>query len=165
MAKDLLGQPGDTDSIVAARNSALYTAQGVGALVASIAVASHNFRHKGRLLLAGQAVFILGLLGIGLTRDSNIAYLLLVLIGWGSVTHLSMMNILIQLEVPDELRGRVYSTYLWALQGVAPFGSLLVGWMAQNWGLANTALFCGAFCLITIGAIHVIYPHLRVHRG
>lgn len=163
VAKDLLAQKGDTDTIVAARNSALYTAQGIGALVASLSVASYNFSRKGLLLIIGQAVFIAGILGIGLTHDPNIAYLLLVLIGWGSVTHLSMMNILIQLEVPDELRGRVFSTYLWALQGVAPFGSLLVGWMAQNWGLADTALFCGGFCLVTVGAIHLIYPHLRVH--
>ena len=35
------------------------------------------------------------------------------------------MNMLIQLMVPNELRGRVFSIYLWALQGVAPFGSLL----------------------------------------
>ena len=33
-----------------------------------------------------------------------------------------------------ELSGRVFSVYLWALQGVAPFGSLLIGWLAQNWG-------------------------------
>ena len=161
IAKDLLAQKGDTDTIVAARNSALYTAQGVGALVAALAVASHNFRRKGLLLTVGQAVFILGLLGLAFTHEPTIAYLLLVLIGWGSVTHLSMMNILIQLEVPDELRGRVYSTYLWALQGVAPFGSLLVGWMAENWGLANTALVCGGFCLVVVGFLHLVYPHLR----
>jgi len=165
IAQDLLKQSGDTDALVAARNSALYTAQGIGALVASVLVASHNFRRKGVLLAIGQATFILGFFAIGLTHTANIAYIILVVIGWGSVTHLAMMNILIQLEVPDQLRGRVFSTYLWALQGVAPFGSLLVGWMAQTWGLSQTALVCATGCLIIIGGLHVINPKLRKHVG
>ncbi len=165
IAKDLLAQSGDTEALVAARNSALYSAQGIGALVASILVATYNIRRKGYLLAAGQAAFILGFFAIALTRSPNLAYLILAVIGWGSVTHLSMMNILIQLEVPDQLRGRVFSTYLWALQGVAPFGSLLVGWMAQSWGLSQTALVCGIACLIAIGGIHLINPQLRTRTA
>jgi MFS family permease len=161
IAKDLLAQVGDTDALVAARNSALYTAQGVGALIAAVLVASHNFRRKGALLTAGQAAFIIGLFAIGLTHDPIIAYITFAVIGWGSVTHLAMMNIMIQLEVPDHLRGRVFSTYLWALQGVAPFGSLLIGWMAQTVGIPQTALICATTCLIAVGGLHMINPHLR----
>lgn len=158
IAKDVLAQLGDTDAIVAGRNSLLYTAQGVGALIASFMIASHNSRHKGRLLIIGQATFILGLLAIGLTHDANIAFLLIATIGWGSVAQLAMMNILIQADVPDGLRGRVFSTYLWALQGVAPFGSLIVGWMAQAWGVGTTALFCGGICLVAVAGIHIVNP-------
>jgi MFS family permease len=165
IAKDLLAQSGDTEAIVAARNSALYTAQGVGALVASMLVATYNVRRKGLLLVVGQITFILGLLAIGLTRAPNMAFIILALMGWGSVTQLSLMNILIQLEVPDHLRGRVFSTYLWALQGVAPFGSLLIGSMAQSWGLSQTALTCGAFCLVVIGGVHLINPRLRMREA
>ncbi|MGC1376360.1 MAG: MFS transporter [Anaerolineales bacterium] len=161
IAKDLLMHVSDTDIIVAARTSLLYTSQGVGALVASFMIASFNLRRKGRLLLIGQVAFILGLLGIGLIRDANIAFVLIGVIGWGSVSQLAMMNILIQTDVPDNLRGRVFSTYLWALQGVAPFGSLLIGWMAQNWGLAATALVAGSLCLVIIGGLHLFKPELR----
>jgi len=161
IAKDLLMHVNDTDTIVAARTSLLYTSQGVGALVASFMIASFNLRRKGRLLLIGQVTFILGLLAIGLIRDANIAFMLIGVIGWGSVSQLAMMNILIQTDVPDNLRGRVFSTYLWALQGVAPFGSLLIGWMAQNWGLAETALVAGSLCLVIIGGLHLFKPELR----
>jgi MFS family permease len=161
IAKDVLAQSGDTAAAVAARNSALYTAQGVGALFASMFVATYTIHRKGLLLVAGQAAFILGFFIIGLTHSPNMAYLTLAVMGWGSVTHLSLMNILIQLEVPDQLRGRVFSTYLWALQGVAPFGSLLIGSMAQNWGLSETALVCGGVCLVVIGGIHLIKPQLQ----
>ena len=52
--------------------------------------------------------------------------------------------------VPDELRGRVISTYLWAMQGVAPFGSLFMGWMAQTWGAPVAVAFGGSVCLIAV---------------
>jgi MFS family permease len=165
IASDLLKQSGDTEALVAGRNSALYTAQGVGALVASVLVASHNFRRKGALLTLGQVAFIFGLFAIALTHNASVAYIIFAVIGWGSVTHLAMMNTLIQLEAPDQLRGRVFSTYLWALQGVAPFGSLLVGWMAQTWGLSQTALVCAATCLVAVGGLHLLKPQLRTREG
>jgi hypothetical protein len=164
VAKDLLAHAGDTDAAVAARYSLLYTFQGIGALIASFMIASHNWHRKGLVLMIGQVTFMLGLLAIGLTHDANIAFLLIGVIGWGSVSQLAMMNILIQTDVPDNLRGRVFSTYLWALQGVAPFGSLLIGWMAQNWGLSTTALLTGSACLLIIGGLHLIKPDLRMRR-
>ena len=48
------------------------------------------------------------------------------------------------------LRGRVFSIYFWALQGVAPFGSILIGWTAQNWGVQTAAIFAGTTCLLGI---------------
>lgn len=161
IARDLLAQPKDTDSLVATRNSLLYTFQGIGALIASFMIASHNSKHKGRVLFIGQMTFILGLLAIGLVRNANFAYLLLLVIGWGSVSQLAMMNILVQTNVSDNLRGRVFSTYLWALQGVAPFGSLLIGGLAQSWGIGPTAIVGGGLCLLVVGGLHVLKPELR----
>jgi MFS family permease len=165
VAKDLLAQAGDTDAAVAARYSLLYAFQGVGALAASFMIASFNWRHKGRLMMIGQIAFMLGLVAVGLIRQEHLAFLLLCIIGWGSVSQLAMMNILIQTNVPDYLRGRVFSTYLWALQGVAPFGSLLVGWMAQAWGVGSTALVIGVVCLVVIGGLHLAKPTLRTQEA
>ena len=161
IARDVLAQGLDSEAAIATRNSALYTAQGVGALVAALLLASFNPRRKGWLLAGGQLVFIAGLIAIAFTHNIPVELLLFVLIGWGSVTTLASMNTMIQLEVPDNLRGRVFSTYLWGLQGIAPFGSLMVGWMAQGWGVLSTALLCGSICLIVIGAIHFMFPELR----
>jgi hypothetical protein len=71
------------------------------------------------------------------------------------------MNTLIQTSVPNGLRGRVFSVYLWALQGVAPFGSLLIGWIAQHWGVPTAALAGGLVSLISIGGLHLISPSVR----
>ena len=90
--------------------------------------------------MLGQIAFIIPLIALGYTTSFGISLFLLMVIGWGTVTQLVSINTLIQIKVPDELRGRVFSIYLWALQGVAPFGSLLIGWLAQNWGVPRLLL-------------------------
>ncbi len=156
VSTDLLGQLGDTRSVVDARNSWLYTAQGAGALVASFFIVMNNTSrwHAPRLIL-GEAAFISALLVLSSSHSLLPAVLLVALMGWGGVTQLATMNTLIQLQVPNGLRGRVFSVYLWALQGVAPFGSLLIGWMTQNWGLALMTRLCGLICLGGMGGIQL----------
>jgi MFS family permease len=149
IARDVLAQPGDTDAIVAARNSAMLTAQGVGALIASLMLTLlGNIRRKGLLMMAGQFAFSAALVGIALSREIATTLPMMMLFGWGTVTALANSNTVIQLVVPDALRGRVISTYLWALQGIAPFGSLLIGAIAQTAGVPLAALLAGVVCLV-----------------
>ena len=162
LARDVLKSISDTESIVAGRTSNLYAAQGVGALIAALmATLLSSSRLKGRWVLLGQVAFILPLIALGYANNLGISLLLLLLIGWGTVTQLVTTNTLIQLKVPDELRGRVFSIYLWALQGVAPFGSLLIGWIAQTWGVPLAAFIGGLISLVTIGSLHLRNPSVR----
>ena len=162
LARDVLRTVSDTEQIVAARTSQLYIAQGIGALAAAfLAAYFSSARRKGVALTLGQTVFNLGMMALGPTNRLPAALFLLVLIGWGSVTQLVAMNTLIQLEIPNGLRGRVFSVYLWALQGVAPFGSLLIGGIAQAWGVPLAVLMGGVISLATIGALHLANPGVR----
>lgn len=160
-ARDVLAQPGDTDQAIALRNSALYTSMGVGALIAAVSLAARTPKRKGFWLVIGESLFIFGLAALSQTRHLTLSMFWMVAIGLGMVTQLSLMNILIQTEVPNDLRGRVFSTYLWGLQGVAPLGSFLVGWMAQNWSVSAAALACALFCLIALSLIHLAAPAIR----
>jgi MFS family permease len=162
IAQDMLAQVADTAKSVAERNSALYTFQGIGALVAAFSVAFFtSFKKKGIWLTFGQYIFVLAVIGLSFMRTTTPAYILLVLIGWGTVTQLAIMNVLIQVQVPNGLRGRVFSTYLWAIQGVAPFGSLLIGWWAQIWGIPRTLLVCGVLILLILSGMHFSTPQIR----
>ncbi len=155
-ARDVLGQHTDADALVAARNSALATAQGVGALVASLALTmSTGTSRQGRRLTVGQFAFVFAVLGLAAARVMPLALLAMLIIGWGSVTMLASMNTLIQLTVPNELRGRVFATYLWALQGSAPLGSLLIGALAQSFGAPVAAVVAGVSCLVIFVAVHL----------
>ncbi|MGQ9903239.1 MAG: MFS transporter [Anaerolineae bacterium] len=161
-ARDIFQQPGDTESIVAARNSALMTAQGIGALAAAVVLATFSaMKRKGALMTAGQFAFSAALVLIAFSRSLPAALPLMIIIGWGSVTQLATTNTLVQLLVPNELRGRVISTYLWALQGVAPFGSLFIGALAQQFGAPAAVLCGGGVCLLAAIAIHLKMPIIR----
>lgn len=162
IARDVLRQPGDTDAIVAARNSALVTAQGFGALIAALLLTLFgHFPRKGLWMTAGQFAFSIALVGIALSRSFATTLPMMALFGFGTVTALANSNTIIQLVVPDELRGRVISTYLWALQGIAPFGSLLIGAIAQAAGVPWAALLAGIACLSFYVVMVVRAPAVR----
>ncbi len=162
ISKDLLGQITDTKSAVDTRNSLLYVAQGFGALIAAFSIAmSNTARQRGMRLLLGESAFILGMLAIPFSRSLPLTMIIISLMGWGSVTQLATMNTLLQLQVPNDLRGRVFSIYLWALQGIAPFGSLLGGWMTEKFGLPYMAIICGLISLFIIGSIQIFRPKVR----
>jgi len=162
LARDVLTTAVDTEAIVAERTSLLYAAQGTGAFTAALmATFLSRARNKGQRVFWGQIAFIAPMIALGYISQLNISVILLLVIGWGTVTQLVTMNTLIQLKVPNELRGRVFSIFLWALQGVAPFGSLLIGWIAQTWGVPLSALVGGIISLVTIGGLHLLNPTVR----
>lgn len=158
-ARDILRTAADTEAMVAARTSNMYAAQGVGALVAAFLAAYLSSTDKQKMLLFGQISFILPIIILGLNRSNNIALLLLVFIGWGTVTQLVTMNTLVQTQVPDTLRGRVFSIYFWALQGVAPFGSVVIGWMAQTWSVPIATVIGGTICLLGVVTVRLFLPN------
>ncbi len=165
VAGNVLHQVSDTEKIVQARNSALYLSMGIGALLAAVSISAFShLRKKGRLMMIGQFVFATCLIIIAATRNIPLMYILIGVLGWGMVTQLMMMNTLIQLDVPDHLRGRTFSVYLWALQGVAPFGSLFIGGLAQAVGVPQAALVGGSLCLLALLFIHAKWPQLRQYN-
>ena len=155
LARDVLKTIADTEAMIATRTSNLYAAQGVGALIAAFLAATLVSSNKQKMLLLGQVSFIIPMIALGFTTRISVALILLAFIGWGTVTQLVMMNTLVQTEVPDNLRGRVFSVYFWALQGVAPFGSIVIGWLAQTWDVPVAAIIAGAICLLGIVLIRL----------
>ncbi len=162
-ARDVLAQPNDTDATVAARNSVMFTLQGLGGLIAAVLqVALSHYPRKGLLMLIGGFVFSLALLGMAFSHSLALTLIALVLLGWGTTLTLISSNIIIQHVVPPDMRSRVFSSYLWARQGIAPLGSLLVGTLAQQFGAPMAALVCGIACLVIVGVVNIITPTVRL---
>lgn len=165
LARDVLKTAIDTEAMIANRTSNLYAAQGAGAVTAALIVAYFSSADRQRMLSIGQAAFVFPIIALGFARNINAALLLMPLIGLGTVIQLVSMNTLIQIAVPNELRGRVFSIYFWALQGVAPFGSFVIGWIAQTWNVPTTIVVGGTVCLFGIVTIRLIFPGVCQSSG
>lgn len=155
MARDVLGLGADGFG-------GLVSALGFGALIGAMSLAAlGGYRPKGRLLTVATFVFAFALLGAAFSRSVWLTMAALAFAGWGMVNHLATTNTLLQLHVPDELRGRVMSAYLWAVVGMAPLGSLLLGTLAEWWS-APTALIVGAgLCFLSAAGWLFVFPELR----
>lgn len=140
----------------------LLAAQGVGALVGALGLAFLGDRQaKGPMILANRAMLPVAILLVGLSKTPSISMLGLALGGYAQINQLAMTNTLIQLAVPDELRGRVVSTYTWALGGFWPLGSLLTGWMAERMGSADAVLALAGISALIALAGRAIFPEVR----
>jgi len=104
---------------------------GAGAVIGALVVAwLGRFRHMGRTLLIIQLAFGLLIVTFSLTRFFWINAIILFGCGAGLVMTFAMLNSLVQLIVPNEMRGRVVGIYLVAFRGGMPLGGLVSGWVA-----------------------------------
>jgi len=111
--------------------------------------------------LTGQALFLLGLVGLGLCGSYYAALVFMFICGFGMVTQLSTGNSLLQLNVPDELRGRLMSLFGLIVMGFAPIGSIIYGVVAHFAGPGPTIAGGGLLAALGAGIILLRYPDLR----
>jgi MFS family permease len=62
-------------------------------------------------------------------------------------------NTMLQTEAPDQLRGRVMGFYSFMVLGLAPFGSLQAGWVAERFGVRVAFAIGGLACLVVAAAV------------
>jgi hypothetical protein len=130
-------------------------ATGIGALAGAASLMRFgDLPRRGRLLIAGMLGFTSLLAVFALSKWLVLSLVALTIVGWGQVMHLTMTNTLIQLSVPDSLRGRVLGLYFWLHVGLLPLGALLLGAAAQQWGapaalLVSVSIY-GLICLLVL---------------
>ena len=105
---------------------------GAGAVAGALVVAwLGRFKHMGRTLLVVQAIFGALITTFAMSRVWWWSCLLLFCAGAALIVVFSMTASLVQLIVPDHLRGRVVSIYMVAFRGGMPLGSLAGGYAAS----------------------------------
>jgi MFS family permease len=136
--------------------------QGIGALIGALfLILFGNHIQKGKLLLFSRILLGPVIIGLSLSRLPWLSMVFMALIGYAFITQLVLTNSLIQMIVPDELRGRVLSTYTWALGGFYPLGSLAIGFLGDQIGAPTAALLSGVGCLALILVNIVAFPSLQ----
>lgn len=140
----------------------LLSSQGVGALIGGgMLVFFGDQFHKGKLLFFSRIILGPGIIGLALSRVPWLSMTLMALLGFSFIVQLVITNTLIQTIVPDKLRGRVLSTYTWALGGFYPLGSLLMGVLGDQIGAPRTALISGVGCLVVILINQLLAPEIH----
>ena len=114
------------------RFSHMMSFSGAGAVCGALIVAwLGRFKHMGRTLLITLAAFGILVTAFAVTRVVWVSDILLFLTGGTLLMTFSMTASLVQLIVPDHLRGRVMSIYMVAFRGGMPLGSLAAGYAAS----------------------------------
>jgi MFS family permease len=127
----------------------LMGASGIGAVFGSIVLASFaNVRTLGDWVAFAAAGFGVSLVLLSLSHSFALALLMMLLIGFTMVTLLDASNTLVQRIVPDDLRGRIMAIWTMMLSGLAPFGSLVVGYVAQHFTARRTFAAGGMACVM-----------------
>jgi MFS family permease len=137
----------------------LMAAAGVGSLTASLGIA---FGGKSRVAVVVLGALLLGLAEVvtGLSGMFWVSLIAMAVVGVGTILMSATANTVIQLRVPDALRGRVMSIYLAVFAGSTPIGGLLMGTIAATAGVAEALVIGGA-----ISAVVGIVGWAAIARG
>jgi predicted MFS family arabinose efflux permease len=90
-----------------------------------------------------------------------LALFLTYLLGVGFMLQFTQINTLLQLNVEDQMRGRVLSLYTLTFFGFTPFGNLLVGALSESIGMSMALLIMAAITLLSAVVIFWKTPQLR----
>jgi hypothetical protein len=77
------------------------------------------------------------------------------------VAYYATTNTLIQVLVSPRLRGRVLSLYVMTSLGLIPFGNLMAGAIAEQFGAPLALAGGGTVTLILLAIVAIAFPALR----
>jgi len=128
----------------------LLTFVGIGALAGALTLAARARRvRRGRLLMLSSYAFSILLIAFSFVRTVPLAAGVLLFTGLTMIVNSALANGILQTFVPDHLRGRVMSAYVFVYVGLSPIGAIVAGAVARAVG-ANWAIGGG-------GAIMLLY--------
>jgi MFS family permease len=126
----------------------LMGATGIGALLGALTLASRSgLRGLGLWIAWSCGGFGAFLILFSWSRYFWLSTALLVPVGFCMMLEMSASNTLIQAIVPDELRGRVMAVYSMMFMGMAPFGALVAGALADRIGAPVTVALGAIACV------------------
>lgn len=140
-------------------------AVGLGAVSGAFLVAQfHDRLHRGPLLFYSNIIYASLLLVFSFNPYFPLALVIAFGLGVCFMLQMNSLNSLLQLRVSDQMRGRVLSLYTLTFFGLSPFGSLLVGTLAEQWSLTGTVALAAVITAVLSVAVYIRIPELRKLR-
>jgi len=140
----------------------LRAAPGIGAAVVAIALAWRPLtRHVGMQMFAGVAVFGVATVVFGLSTNFLLSLVALVVIGASDMVSVYIRHMLVQLETPDAIRGRVSAVNAVFIGASNELGDFESGVTAAWWGLKPAVVVGGVASVAIAGLWMRWFPALR----
>jgi MFS family permease len=140
----------------------LMGASGIGALAGALVLAGRSgVRGLGRLVALSAVGFGVTLILFSLSRTFWLSAALLLPVGFCMITGMASANTLLQTLAPDRLRGRVMAVYSMMFMGMAPFGALLAGTLADHLSAPAAVRIGGAVAILAALGFALYLPAFR----
>jgi len=141
----------------------LRAAPGIGAGLCALWLAFRPItRRIGVCMFAGVALFGVATVVFGLTDHFWVALVSLVLLGAGDMVSVFIRLLLVQLETPDEIRGRVSAVNSVFIGASNELGEFESGFTAAWFGLVPAIVLGGVVTLLVTGLwAWILFPKLR----
>ncbi|HWW15546.1 MAG TPA: MFS transporter [Candidatus Dormibacteraeota bacterium] len=141
----------------------LMGATGVGALLGALTLAfRQGVKGLGSWVAWCSAGFGASLIVFATSHTFWLSVILLLPVGYTIMLQMASSNTLIQVMVPDALRGRVMAVYSMMFMGMAPIGALLGGALAERLGAPVTVAIGGLASIVGACWFGVQLPKIRV---
>jgi MFS family permease len=139
---------------------ALLAAMGIGAVIGGLWTAARG-KTGVRALTRAALIFGVCMTFAVVAPVLAIELIAMALVGFASVSFLSMANSTLQLNTDPQMRGRVMALWAVAFMGSTPIGGPLIGWITSTAG-ARVGLGVGAGSCFAAGVIGwLAIRHLR----
>jgi MFS family permease len=140
----------------------LRAAPGVGAALTAACLALRPIgRHAGRAMFSGVAVFGIATIAFGVSTSFWLSMLALAALGAADMVSVFVRHVLVQLETPDAMRGRVGAVSYMFIGASNELGEFESGLTASWWGL-KPAVVVGGIATLAVAALWMrLFPGLR----
>lgn len=122
----------------------LRAAPSVGAVLMSLVLARYTIkRHAGKLMFGAVGVFGVATIVFGLSENFFVSFIALFMLGASDMISVVIRTSLVQLETPDEMRGRVSAVNFICIGASNQLGEFESGMTAAWWGAVPAAVIGG----------------------
>ncbi len=140
----------------------LRTAPGLGAALTGVMLAvAPVSRHVGRWMFGGVVLFGIATIVLGLSEQFMISMVALFALGAGDMVSVYIRHVLVQLETPDAIRGRVSAVSAVFIGASNELGEFESGLTAVWFGLKPAVVIGGIATLCVAGLWSRWFPSLR----
>ena len=144
----------------------LRSAPAVGAAVMAIWLAHHPIRHRaGWKLFTGVGIFGLTTIIFGLSTSFSLSLIALVILGAADMISVVIRQTLVQINTPDEMRGRVSAVNMLFIGASNELGEFESGVTAAWFGTVRSVVIGGMGTLAVVGLWSWRFPALRKMNG